>query len=97
MIVYHLSATDLGPSPVLRPQIPRDRMPFENRSVARVCAAPSVTGCLKALEGCFYNRGRWWCYAAQVPEEMLFEPVGVPDASETGELWLLERTRFTRA
>lgn len=97
VIVYHLSAADLGDEPVLRPRIPRDRMPFENRTVARVCAAPSVAGCLQALSGSYYNRGAWCIYAADIPSDLLVEPVAVPDAAETGELWLLEPTRFRRA
>lgn len=97
VVVHHLSAEPLGGRVALRPRVPRDRMPFENRSVRRVCVASTVEGCLKALRGCFYNRGVWHHYVTAVPRDLLAEPVGVPDVHLTGELWLLEPTEFEYA
>lgn len=99
MLVHHLSAVGLGPEAVLAPRVPRDQMPFENRTVRRVCVAPSVEGCLKALSGCFYNRGEgtWHHYVTDVPPDLLFEPIAVPDAFLTGEMWLLEPVEFVYA
>lgn len=97
MLVNHLSAAYLGERAVLSPRLPRDRMLLENRTVRRVCVAPGVPGCLLALRGVYYNRGLWYRYVAEVPQDALHEPAGVPDAHETGELWLLERVEFRYA
>lgn len=96
-MLLHLSNCPLGPSVVLRPRIPRDRAPFEDRRIPRICVAPRVEGCLIALSGCYYNRGRWWVYEVDDVEMAAVEPHQVPDARESGELWLLTPTRFRYA
>jgi len=92
MMLYHLSERWLGQRVTLAPRIPRDRAPFEDRRVRRICVAPTVQGCLLALRGCFYNRGVWWIYATSGVDAV--EPISVPDASETGERWLLHPTEM---
>jgi hypothetical protein len=88
---YHISAQWLGVRPALRPRIPRDRVLFENATVKRICVAPTLAGCLLALQGAYYNQGLWYVYATDVQP---VEPVSVPDAPQTGELWLLEPVRL---
>lgn len=90
MTLYHLSAVPLGPRVVLRPRRPRDPMIGESSRVQRVCVSPTIRGCLTALQGAYYNRGRWYVYQLDVPEDLVVDPIRVPDARLTGERWLLE-------
>lgn len=90
MTVYHLSACPLGVVTVLRPRLPRDPMPGENRTVRRISAASTIGGCLRALQGAYYNRGQWYVYVASIPDAWIHEPIRVPDAKTTGERWILE-------
>jgi len=94
--VYHLSSIWLGSHPQLMPQVPRDMLIGEP-DIPRICVAPSVFGCLLALETTYYNNGMWFCYSADVAEDDLFAPLRVPDMLETGELWLLRKQRFVYA
>ncbi len=93
MKLYHLSAHPLGESIILRPRIPRDCAPFEDRRIPRICVAPTIRGCLLALQGCYYNTGQWWRYIL-AEDEQAAEPHRVPDARLTGEMWLLKPARF---
>lgn len=91
MIVFHLSERPLGRCPRLVPRIPRDRLPLENGSIQRICVAPTIAGCLLALRGCYYNRGYWWVYVTAGDP---VEPIGVPDAQRTGEVWFIRPMEF---
>lgn len=94
MIVFHLSDRYLGSAAVLNPRLPRDPMRGENMRIQRVSVAPTLIGCMEALHYARYNRGRWFVYVADaIPDE----PLHVPDAVNTGELWLLVPTRFAYA
>lgn len=94
MKVWHLSAVNLGPCPILLPRIPRDRARGEDGRIARICVAPTIAGCLIALRGCYYNTGRWFAYS--IDDANVTDAHRVPDAATTGELWLLtpERCRY---
>lgn len=92
---YHLSTVYIGMTPVLTPRIPRDPMIFEDRKIKRVCVAIEISGCLLALKNTFYNQGIWYIY--ETDAVAVFEPINVPDASQTGEMWLLEKVIFNYA
>lgn len=95
MRVYHLSSTWLGPAVVLHPRVPRDPMPGERSRVRRVCVAPTVAGCLRALRTTYYARERWVVYVSDEAETV--PPLGVPDAEVTGERWILTPIRMQYA
>lgn len=88
-MMWHLSAVPLGPRVVLRPRIPRDPAPFENRTVPRICVASTLAGCVAALRTTYYAGAFWYCYRVLAVAPTV-EPIAVPDARRTGERWILD-------
>lgn len=50
MKVYHISREDLGNWPMMEPRIPHFASNEEDHITNRICVAPTIIGCLKALE-----------------------------------------------
>lgn len=85
---WHLSDKFLGREVILLPRVPRDRALGEDEHTPRVCVASRVEGALVALRNVYYVPSFWHVYCVLVPWEWL-DLGEVPDASETGELWVL--------
>lgn len=108
--LYHISKNDLGIVPVLIPRIPESAPDNEDCCTKRICCCPTVPGCLRALEmpntfmgtvqdedlNKHYHPVPLWLYEVTVPVEKVYVPslIQVEDAWMTGEMWLLEPTKF---
>lgn len=99
---WHISDKDLGDSIELTPK----NIPFESgyTNVARVCVAPSISQCLKAIGGIRGNHGQvfFWAYKIVIDSENPALDVdtprkAVPDWVETHEAWILKPLKFQRA
>lgn len=106
--LYRVETEDKGDSYVLFPHIPDNRLMFENNYTARICACPTIIGCLYSAE-----IGRRLClleeknnieklpiyiYKAYVDIEYVDIPSesDVYDAWHTGEMWITMPTEFTK-
>lgn len=106
MRVYHISQKSLGGSIILKPGIPECAVKsLEDLEIKRICVAPTILGCLRALElpgsdyKTKYDDGetkQLFCYFADVDVGDLYQPTinQVPDACLTGELWILKPYEF---
>lgn len=107
MKLYHMSHGVTRPKFRMVPRIPASCMKDENREIKRICVAPTIAGCLRGRRGVnsdehvkiVYRPYRSYCdpnATIYVADAEPVEPVGVPDAEYTGELWLTKPTTFTK-
>jgi hypothetical protein len=78
----------------LYPRVPNNNFThygFEDSVTRRVCVAPSIGQCLRAIS--LRNEGKiFHVYKPDHIPEVIYKPNGkaVVDAEDTGELWILE-------
>lgn len=85
------------------PRIPGSAMSEENQTIPRICAAPTIEGCLLALAddiqcGIYqHKRLPINVYVTDADEYDWMTPYyDVPDAHQTGEVWLRKPATFYR-
>lgn len=105
MKVYRIHFSDCGTECLMNRKVPKNAMYGEDTTTKRISVCTNIIGCILALQipydCCEANifEGRkeeLYLYSAEVPVEKLYQPTEeeVPDVWKTGELWLLEPTRF---
>lgn len=109
MKLYFISKRDLGNQTNLFPRVPPSIMrdvtdAIEDDKTERICCAPTVTGCIRALNipMRFYSSAsdyhiHFWLYSADVPVDLIIQPTQeqVPDVWITCELWVIKPYIFT--
>jgi hypothetical protein len=91
---YHVSTKDLGSVITLKPRDPG--VPSEP-SIPRISVAPTVAGCVMSISSLLQLFPASILYVYQTVDPVKTEePKGVPDVSVTGELWILNDTRFKK-
>lgn len=101
--VYRLEEEYKGDSFTLSPRIPTNIQHGEDQTIKRICVCPTIIGCIKATQMCFpleFKAGfiPIHLYSATIDTDIcnVYQPLKeVPDAFMTGELWLLNETKFT--
>ena len=101
--VYRLEEEYKGDSFTLSPRIPTNIQHGEDQTTKRICVCPTIIGCIKATQMCFpleFKAGfiPIHLYSAIIDTDIcnVYQPLKeVPDAFITGELWLLNETKFT--
>jgi hypothetical protein len=106
--LYHISNTDLGETQMFYPRIPQNRFegdstyhPYlgesfpENDTVKRICVSDSIEGCILATDSLC---GTAYIYVPRHPKHVTRDmPLYmVPDARETGEHWILNKTLMVK-
>lgn len=91
---YHVSPKNLGDEIILKPRNPQ--APGEP-TTPRICVTPTIAGCIMATGSLLqlFAEDTLYVYQTIAPVEAK-KPVGVEDASMTGELWILEDTKFKK-
>lgn len=105
--LFHISMVDLGDKIKMKPRVPKNRAdgpgqqhPYSGRIVSedgkmpRICVAPTLRGCIRALceSGDFYvYQPIRPTYVSKDLPRMLVE-----DAKETGERWILRPVTFKK-
>lgn len=96
MRLFRISYQDLGDSVKLFPRVPKDRLPDEDGTVLRICAAPTIYQCLQSKNS-FLDPGLWtndqrtiYIYEADIPVKDIIQPSidQVGDTWFTGEFWV---------
>ncbi len=96
---FHLSSKSLGKNPTLLPRVPESASDIEDRTIPRICFAPSIEECLRAIAG-----SDVWSLVLKRRE--IFHVYGVhgktktivptddqlPDRYRTNEVWRLSET-----
>lgn len=74
---------------ILKPRIPKNRMPSEDDKTARICVSTSIAGCLAAVQGLKEGNTIYihTCESNQVIQPTVDQ---VPDIFFTGEVWITE-------
>lgn len=74
---------------ILKPRIPKNRMPSEDDKTPRICVSTSIAGCLAAVQG--LKEGNT-VYIHTCTSEAIIQPTNdqVPDIFFTGEVWITE-------
>lgn len=104
MKVFHISRKDLGSIVRLEPRIPEFHADGEDRVIPRICVAPTILGCIRALElpssivgeEAFFDVNKdgkpypLYLYSSKVNVLDLRQPTNeeVQDYYNTGELWI---------
>lgn len=91
---YHVSTKDLGSTVIFKPRDPG--VPSEP-STPRISVASTVAGCIMAISSLLqlFPVDTLYIYRT-VDSVRTVKPTGVPDVSVTGELWILDDTRFKK-
>ena len=109
MKLYRVELTDMGDSITFNPRVPENPMKGEDVETERICAAPTIIGCIHSgilpifithYDMSYLENGEhpMWIYEAEVPCENLYQPTEneVPDSFLTGEMWILSPCKFTK-
>lgn len=108
--LFHVSPDDLGEKVLFHPRIPSNRFeggelyhPYmgetikeENDTIKRICVSNSIRGCFRAVP--IENTKTCYVYIPLTPLVVSRDlPLClVPDAKETGEHWILNKTWMIR-
>ena len=96
MHLFRLSYQDLGDTIELSPEVPKYRLPEEEGTIPRVCAAITILQCIQSKSS-FLNSDLWtwnhksiYIYEADIPVEDVEQPTlqQVDDVWFTGEFWV---------
>lgn len=102
--MYHISRYYLGKKITLTAKIPEnlwrddDGFVTEDSITPRICVAPTFRGCLLGMAGESDLRETSATYSdvfVYKTKEIPTLPLCVPDAENTGEMWLLKDSEFT--
>lgn len=109
--LYRISLKDLGYRVTLVPAIPKYSSDRENKELPRICACPTITGCLDSLQlgwNPYYQEINdkinldpsgidLYLYKANVPIDNVIQPTvhDVGDSFITGEMWIIDSQVFT--
>lgn len=107
ILLYHVSAKDMGTAVTLFPRIPENVASGEDETVPRICCCNNLLSCLKAMVEFPYHYNKHnqpelikklYVYTAHVPISKIVEPTchQVPDNWMTGELWVIAPMTFNR-
>lgn len=102
--VYHISQIDLGDYCEFKPDIPKFKSHFEDKSIRRICACTSITDCIVAINNIPYTAQfapdglDLWLYESDICIEDIIQPTDtqVEDAWYTGELWITKPYVFKK-
>ena len=108
--VYRFEFVDKGDSFMATPSVPEFTSEYEDSSTERICVCPYILGCIRALEipeSIIVDKDGLdnkilHLYSASVNEQDLqlgfHQPSEseVPDVWITGEMWLLQPTKFVK-
>ena len=105
MIYYRICFEDLGDSVVIHPSIPKHPAKDEDKVIPRICVAPTIYQCIKALELTnFITKDtpsiKVYVYLTSINNlniSTLYYPTSVPDAWITGEMWIKDSCLFRKA
>lgn len=98
--LYRIETIHRGNLNVLVPKIPDNTIKGEDRETLRVCACPTIYGCLLAAEISYLIEDELtiYLYKADIDTDItrVHQPTydEVPDAWVTGELWILDPVVF---
>lgn len=98
--MFHISRQFVGQSVILKPQIPRTALQFEDRKIPRICISPTIEQCMMGIAGAdlkealkLLKNKDWYIYTTDswdyIPAKDVF------DHMDTEEHWFLEPTKFT--
>lgn len=107
MLLYHVSAKNLGTGVTLFPRIPENVASGEDKTTPRICCCTNILDCLRAMVEFPYHYNdngqpelleKLYVYTAHVPISKITEPTihQVPDRCMTGEYWVTEPQNFDR-
>lgn len=97
MIYYRICFEDMGNSTIIHPSIPKHPAKGEDTITPRICVAPTIPQCIKALELTnFITKDtpsiKVFVYFTVIDERnsdiLLYNPINVPDDWLTGEMWI---------
>ena len=100
--LYHISPyklSEVSGTILLKPRIPKMRLPGEDGHTPRVCFSTSINGCLNSIsaELLFWGETAWPYYvysptayspSSCIPAEQLYAKI--PDAYATNEVWIID-------
>ena len=103
MKVFHISKEDLGSNVIFEPRIPSTVVYGEDLKTPRICVSLNLFGAILAAPDIPTNKEGKVCekihvYYTEISKEEIYQPseVQVPDVLKTGELWLTNRTVFSK-
>lgn len=98
--LYRIETVRRGDLNVLVPKVPDNTMHYEDKETPRVCACPTIYGCLLATELAYLVKDPldMYLYKAEIDTDItrVRQPTydEVPDAWVTGEFWILDPVVF---
>lgn len=104
MIYYKICFEDMGNATVIHPSIPKHPAKGEDIVTHRICVAPTIPQCIKALElTSFITKDtpsiKVYIYFTVIDErnsDILYNPTNVPDRWITGEMWIMTPCLFSK-
>lgn len=104
MIYYKICFEDMGNATIIHPSIPKHPAKGEDTITPRVCVAPTIPQCIKALElTSFITKDapfiKVYVYFTVIDErnsDILYNPTNVPDRWITGEMWIMTPCLFSK-